>query len=421
MQRILFAALLLSLLLGGHAQAQQSIVLLTIPEISMTVDETELLDVTITCTEGDCVGFDVTLEFDPAIIQVNSASLGEFLGETARVPRRGLQIGEGQVRFAALSATPSGEVFGTLFQLEVTALGPGETPITFIEGVVVLQDTNETQPAVVVGRVTVNGTAKPSATITTETPTPSLTPSPTETPTDTPTFTPAPPTNTPAPCLVRATRSDVPIHVGPGQDRNVRATLPPNRDYEVRGQAQDSGGGQWLNIVWPSTTEPDRWWVAAANVEMSGDCSSAEVVPTSAFVQARPAAPTATPTGGRGGAPTTGTPATTAPIVTGTVIDCTQIFAYQPGGSVSSGMITFGWSPVAGADFYRIIVSQNRSTILWISDASQPGAVVDGSGWSGPIEWVAQAVRRTPDGEQSCESATFRTTVVRSTPTPTPS
>lgn len=79
-------------------------------------------------------------------------------------------------------------------------------------------------------------------------------------------------------CIVFAeTERTAAIRVGPGENRTSIAFLPANTEFEVLGQATDDEGNVWFKLDKDQAT-PNRSnaeaWVAAADVETSGDCES---------------------------------------------------------------------------------------------------------------------------------------------------
>lgn len=81
------------------------------------------------------------------------------------------------------------------------------------------------------------------------------------------------------PCLIRTDRQNVPVHVGPGQNRSVFTFLPPNQDFTVIGQAPDSEGNPWWEIdktQIPGHEGVNGLWVAQADVTATGGCDQVQ-------------------------------------------------------------------------------------------------------------------------------------------------
>jgi uncharacterized surface protein with fasciclin (FAS1) repeats len=79
-------------------------------------------------------------------------------------------------------------------------------------------------------------------------------------------------------CIVSTADADtVQVRVGPGENRGVVAFLPANVEFEVLGQANDNDGNVWFKLDKEEAT-PRRSnaeaWVAAADVESSGNCDN---------------------------------------------------------------------------------------------------------------------------------------------------
>lgn len=165
----------------------------TAPAASIAVDPAgSVVGLGESCTIGvvargvaDLGGFEYTLRFDPAVVQVEGVALGAFLGSTGRmVSAIGPVIDNqtGAVTFGAFSfgsaAGPSGT--GTLANLTFRAVATGSTALTF--GQVQLTDTHAA--IIPIGAAT-------GGTVTVLPVTETLTPTPSGTPTATPSSTPA--------------------------------------------------------------------------------------------------------------------------------------------------------------------------------------------------------------------------------------
>jgi hypothetical protein len=448
----------------------QNPIAVILPERELRVGETVTISARIACPRRICSGYQIALRYDPAIIRVDSSAPGTYFGANVRAPSRGNQIDPitGTVRLAAAGMpAPAGD--DRLFTLTITGAAAGESMLRFeqltitgadaaradalgVDGRLVVRDaptptempTNTPSPtATPTATEPLKPTSTPSPTLTaTATETPTLTPRPSDTASPTIAFTPTPNlpvlatlapqathtvtftpsatftpsrTPTPQPCVAQAVRQGVTVHVGPDPNRVARATMVTGRSYVVRGQAAGADGVTWYNIVWENTNEPDRFWVSSDDVRVTGDCDAASAVATSGFVQVRPTAAAATITGTRSITPTiTGTPptATTGATLNPNGIDCSGLVLYEPVGAFTpSNPNQFSWSPVFGAIYYRLTISNGGSWIMYQTQANSPGAQVNLGGapsdprWTGRISWTVQAIRSgSGEGEVRCES-----------------
>jgi WD40 repeat protein len=90
------------------------------------------------------------------------------------------------------------------------------------------------------------------------------------------------PTPTLGQCFVTAVRTDVGVYVGPARNRVIRFNLTPNRLVLVTGQITLANGDIWWRVAVPDAAagEQNRYWVAKADIQESGDCDR---VPTIAL------------------------------------------------------------------------------------------------------------------------------------------
>ncbi len=141
---------------------------------------------------NDLGAFQFELTYDPAILQVTEAALGDFLGSTGR---SGVPVGpevdnqKGRVKLGAISfgsaAGPSGS--GVLATITCVAQGEGSTVLRLLDVQVLNTEANAQSVTVQNGQVVARGAATPTP-IPTATPS-AVTPKPTNTPVaeDTPT------------------------------------------------------------------------------------------------------------------------------------------------------------------------------------------------------------------------------------------
>ena len=223
---ILAVPLLVMLLLGAPVWAQPSswvpfwarlmaTATVRIAPVVSHVDPLDTFDVEVWIDSAEDLGsFEFKMSYDPSVVHVQTAQLGDFLGSTGRTPvPLGPNIDNvaGTLQLGAFSfgSQPGANGSGIIAIVTLEAMGNGtsalhlyDTQVTDTPGQV--QDVTTDDGSVVVGAaVTETPTLTPTSTDTpTLTPTPSDTPTPTPTPTDTPTLTPTPtdmpmPTNTP--------------------------------------------------------------------------------------------------------------------------------------------------------------------------------------------------------------------------------
>ena len=228
---ILAVPLLVMLLLGAPVWAQPSswvpfwarlmaTATVRIAPVVSHVDPLDTFDVEVWIDSAEDLGsFEFKMSYDPSVVHVQTAQLGDFLGSTGRTPvPLGPNIDNvaGTLQLGAFSfgSQPGANGSGIIAIVTLEAMGNGtsalhlyDTQVTDTPGQV--QDVTTDDGSVVVGAaVTETPTLTPTSTDTpTLTPTPSDTPTPTPTPTDTPTLTP---TSTDTPTLT-PTPTDMPM------------------------------------------------------------------------------------------------------------------------------------------------------------------------------------------------------------------
>ena len=103
-------------------------------------------------------------------------------------------------------------------------------------------------------------------------------------------------------CIISASEAGtVQVRVGPGNNRSSVSFLPENQDFEPLGQAVDDDGNVWYQLD-KETAAPGRAineaWVAAEQVDTSGDCSAIDEAAAPPIIPIIPAAPPPANTGG---------------------------------------------------------------------------------------------------------------------------
>ncbi|MDZ4765425.1 MAG: cohesin domain-containing protein [Chloroflexota bacterium] len=120
----------LSLTLVTVVSAQNPVVV-TLPTETADVGEILTLTARIDCPTRNCSGYELTIRFDPAIVRVESAVPGAYVGANARTPARANQIDNvnGVIRLAAVGNEITTTTADALFVLTITTLADGESPL----------------------------------------------------------------------------------------------------------------------------------------------------------------------------------------------------------------------------------------------------------------------------------------------------
>lgn len=119
-------ALLLTAGIGPRIPARaQAPTTVTLSPLTLAPGESGAVVGAIVCGAAGCGGFSVTIRFDPAVIRVDAASAGPYLGERVFVGENVIDNDAGSVRLvaAALGDPPAADA--ALFRLDVTALADG--------------------------------------------------------------------------------------------------------------------------------------------------------------------------------------------------------------------------------------------------------------------------------------------------------
>lgn len=111
-------------------------------------------------------------------------------------------------------------------------------------------------------------------------------------------------------CIVSTTESDtVRVRVGPGENRTSVSFLPANQEFEPLGQAEDDAGNVWFQLD-KEQAAPGRSineaWVAADELDTSGDCSAIGEAAAPPIIPIINQPPPPANTGGSGGGDTSG-------------------------------------------------------------------------------------------------------------------
>jgi hypothetical protein len=192
--RLLGILLVIGMATGSETGVAQGQVTVTLGTLALNAGASGVVDGRIDCPiEGGCAAFAIAIRFDPAVIRVDRAEVGPYLGEFITLAENAVDNENGAVRLAAaaIGATPEyGEP--ALLRLYVTALAPGVTALTVTELQIADQVGNEVVAESISGAVAVMEGA-------------AATPEPTLTPTLLPT---AAATSTPAATLASSTAQE---------------------------------------------------------------------------------------------------------------------------------------------------------------------------------------------------------------------
>lgn len=275
-------------LCAGLVSAQEpEVTTITLPALDLEAGTSLVYDIEINCLADGCSAFDITLSYDPTLIQVDELEVGPYLGEDVFEVENSIDPETGTLRLvaAALGDLPETED-AVLMRIHLTALGSGEASFTVdhldigdLLGSPVEVEVIEGEAAVVV--------------------TPEVTPE--VTPTIAPTATRAP-TATPAPCTVYAEDADVvEVRVGPGLHRTSVTFLPPDTQFLVLGRTEDSSGAVWYQLD-KEQAAPGKLiteaWVASEDVVASAGCDAVAEVSAPPIVPIQQGRPTTAPSGG---------------------------------------------------------------------------------------------------------------------------
>ena len=104
---------------------------LTIPAVDVEAGTSQTYEIAINCLEDGCIAFDITLRFDPALVQIDEVRIGPYLGENAIEVDSNINNEAGTVRLAAVALgqlpPPQDNI---LLRLDFTPLGSGKVEFT---------------------------------------------------------------------------------------------------------------------------------------------------------------------------------------------------------------------------------------------------------------------------------------------------
>src|SRR5690606_35005657 len=125
----LFAGLLVFLLAPGMVLAVEPITV-SLPFVGIEAGQNLVVEAQIQCIEEGCSAFDLTIEFNPAVIQADKIELGPFLGEQVFTVENRIDNEAGIVRLAAAAlGDPPPDSEPILLRLYITPLTSGVTEL----------------------------------------------------------------------------------------------------------------------------------------------------------------------------------------------------------------------------------------------------------------------------------------------------
>ncbi|MBZ0304149.1 MAG: SUMF1/EgtB/PvdO family nonheme iron enzyme [Anaerolineae bacterium] len=170
--------LLMVLTTIGSATFQDETVV-TLPALALSVGETHTLEAQIDCQVEACTAFEVTLEYDPAMLQIDSATIGPYLGNRVFEAENAIDSQRGIIWLAAaVLAEPPVNPDPILFRLSLTALKTGSTRVQVTE-LKVADLIGQPVPAVAIDTEVTIGQQSEVALIPSAPPSPVATPTPT--------------------------------------------------------------------------------------------------------------------------------------------------------------------------------------------------------------------------------------------------
>lgn len=126
----LAAVVILLLINGGRTGFAQSRTTIRLDTITLGPGEQGAVTAQIECGAGQCGAFDLSIRFDPAIIQVDRLEIGPYLGTQPVVVENTFDNQAGSIDVAAAAlGTPPPIGSTVLLTLYVTASGTGSTPL----------------------------------------------------------------------------------------------------------------------------------------------------------------------------------------------------------------------------------------------------------------------------------------------------
>jgi LysM repeat protein len=131
MQRWLVLIMIFALCLGGALAQDADVTTITLPPLVLEAGASLIYEIEINCLADGCSAFDITLSFDPALIQVDELEVGPYLGEDVFEVENAVDAEAGTLRLAAAVLGDLPETEDTvLLRIHLTALDTGEAAFT---------------------------------------------------------------------------------------------------------------------------------------------------------------------------------------------------------------------------------------------------------------------------------------------------
>ena len=281
MQRKLILLMVFALFAGVVVAQDTEVTTITLPSLDLEAGTSLVYDIEINCMADGCSAFDITLSFDPALIQVDELEVGPYLGEEVFEVENSIDIEAGTLRLvaAALGDLPETED-PVLMRVHLTALDSGEAAFTVDHLDIGDLLGSPVEVEVIEGEATVVVEATPTLPATaTAIPTPEI-----------------------VPCFVIAEQAGaVEVRVGPGLNRTSVTFLPAQTTFLVQGQTEDTSGAIWY-LLDKEEAAPGKLiaeaWVASEDVTVSEGCASVAEVNAPPIIPIQQGRPTTAPSGG---------------------------------------------------------------------------------------------------------------------------
>lgn len=105
-------------------------IMVELPLLAIQMGQNQLVEAQIACPLAGCSAFDITIEFDPQVIQVESVEVGPFLGEQVFTAQNVVDNMAGTVRVAAAAlGDPPKDAEPILLLLDITSQNPGASQL----------------------------------------------------------------------------------------------------------------------------------------------------------------------------------------------------------------------------------------------------------------------------------------------------
>jgi serine/threonine-protein kinase len=133
---------------------------ITLPLLSFYAGERGVIEAEVDCATESCRTFDITIQFDPQVIQVEGIETGPFLGEQVDTTRNLIDNAAGEIRLAAAALEqPDAADKPVLLRLNIQARNPGVSQLRIAHLDVSTQSGDPLYAVGVDGGVIVSGAA----------------------------------------------------------------------------------------------------------------------------------------------------------------------------------------------------------------------------------------------------------------------